>query len=137
MKSRHILAVLLLTCFGCQPPVEKLSTPVQEQSIATDTNVVLKVGVAKDGMLKQQVVHAYKTNKLAEHKLVVRAGATLTILESLDGASLVHFLSEARTPDYKAEIPQAEATGWIANKEIVRINKEKRNAQQEDALDPK
>ena len=95
--------------------------PVPEPSSATETNVVLKVGVAPDGMLKQQVVHAYKTRELKEHKLVVRAGASLDILESEGKASRVHFSTKAWTPDYKTEIPQNDASGWIATKDIVKI----------------
>ena len=130
MKSGYIL-VVLLACFGCQPSAQNTSMPSQKQSNARDASVVLKVGVAKDGMLKQQVVRAYKTKTLAEHSLVVRAGATLTILESVDGASRVHFATEAKTPDYKTTIKQSEAIGWVATDEIVRIKGKQKDAQQD------
>jgi hypothetical protein len=57
-----------------------------------------------------------QTKKLAEHKLAVRAGAILTILESVEGASRVHFATDAQTPDYKITIKQYEAIGWTATK---------------------
>lgn len=100
-----------------QPPLEeKPSTPPTE-------NEVLMVGVDWDGTPKQQVVHAYKSRDLKDHALVVGAGATLTILESVDGASRVHFLTDAKTPDYKTTIPQVSAIGWIKSEEVVHISK--------------
>ena len=123
-KQRTLICAVglaMLSMLGCKAGVEKTSKPGQDPSIPTDTNVVLKVGVTKDGMLKQQTVHAYKTQKLAERKLAVRAGASLTILESVDGASRVHFATDAYTSDYKSSIKQSEAIGWIATDEIVHI----------------
>jgi hypothetical protein len=121
MRLKYIPVAILLMCLGCQFSGLKPSMPVPEPSSATETNVVLKVGVAPDGMLKQQVVHAYTTRELKKHKLVVRAGASLDILESEGKASRVHFSTQAWTPDYKTEIPQTDASGWIATEDIVRI----------------
>jgi hypothetical protein len=104
------------------------STAEHKQSITLDILtgvVVLKVGVDKDGMLKQQVVHAYRTKDLIEVKLVVHAGATLSILESVDSASRVHFSTDAWTSDYKTTIKQSEAIGWIATDEIVRTKRKR------------
>ena len=134
MKTAWTFVLPLILCSGCQPvsvPIER-SEPDRTAKQDVDATAVLMVGVGKDGGLKQQVVHAYKTKELKEHLLVVRAGATLTILESTDGVSRVHFMTNAWTPDYKATIPQSGAIGWIATDEIVRIEKKQDNAQLKD-----
>jgi len=85
------------------------------------TKELLMVGVDEEGVLFQQFVFAYKTPRLKKKKLVVSAGARLTVLETKNDLCRVHFKCDAWTPDFSKTIKQELAVGWIRSREIVRV----------------